>query len=118
MPADSISTDPISTDPDALVVFVTAPDTEVAAALARAVVEEGLAACGNLVPGLRSIYRWQGEICDEAEVLILFKTRAERFEALRDRIEALHPYDCPEVIALPVVGGSAAYLQWIAENTA
>jgi periplasmic divalent cation tolerance protein len=108
----------MTAESDALVVLVTAPDTEVAASLARAMVAEGLAACGNLVPGLRSIYRWQGEICDEAEVLILFKTRAGRFAALRDRIEALHPYDCPEVIALPVVGGSAAYLQWIADNTA
>jgi periplasmic divalent cation tolerance protein len=103
---------------DALVVLVTAPDADVAATLTRAIVDEGLAACGNLIPGLRSIYRWQGAICDEAEVLILFKTRAERFPALRDRIVSLHPYDCPEVIALTVADGSAAYLRWIAENTA
>jgi periplasmic divalent cation tolerance protein len=94
-------------------VLMTAPSAEVAATIARAVVGEGLAACVNIVPGVRSIYRWQGEVCDDAEVLCVIKTRAERFEALRARIAALHPYEVPEIIALPIAAGSAPYLAWI-----
>jgi periplasmic divalent cation tolerance protein len=102
---------------DALVVFVTAPTAEKAAELARALVEERLAACGNVVSGLRSIYRWQGKVEDEAEALLVLKTTRACFEALRDRILALHPYQVPEVLALPVEAGSAAYLAWIAGET-
>jgi len=102
---------------DALVVLVTAPSAEKAAELARALVEERLAACGNVVPGLRSIYRWQGKVEDEAEALLVLKTTRARFEALRERILALHPYEVPEVLALPVEAGSAAYLAWIAGET-
>lgn len=103
---------------DALVVLVTTPTAEKAAELARAVVAERLAACGNVVPGLRSIYRWQGEVQEDAEALLVLKTTRSRFEALRDRILALHPYEVPEVIALPVEAGSAAYLAWISGATA
>ncbi|WP_242393714.1 divalent-cation tolerance protein CutA [Anaeromyxobacter oryzisoli] len=103
---------------DALVVLVTAPSPEKAAELARAVVEARLAACGNVVPGLRSIYRWEGTVHEDAEALLVLKTTRGRFEALRDRILALHPYQVPEVLALPVEAGSAAYLDWIAGETA
>ena len=102
---------------DAVVVLVTAPTAELAAELARAVVEERLAACGNVLPGVRSIYRWEGKVQDEPEVLLVLKTRRDRFAALRDRILALHPYELPEVIALPVEAGSDAYLDWIARST-
>jgi periplasmic divalent cation tolerance protein len=102
---------------DAVVVLVTAPTPERAAEIARAVVEERLAACGNVVPGLRSIYRWEGKVQDDEEALLLLKTTRDRFEALRERVLALHPYDMPEVIALPVEAGSAAYLGWIAAET-
>lgn len=102
---------------DALVVLVTAPSPEAAAELARALVGERLAACGNVVPGLRSIYRWEGKVHDDAEALLVLKTTRARFEALRDRVLALHPYDVPEVIALPVEAGSARYLAWIAGET-
>lgn len=102
---------------DALVVLVTAPTPQRAAEIARAVVEERLAACGNVVPGLRSIYRWEGKVQEEEEALLLLKTTRARFEALRDRVLALHPYDVPEVLALPVEAGSAAYLDWIAAET-
>jgi periplasmic divalent cation tolerance protein len=94
-------------------VLMTAPSAEVAAEIARTLVGEGLAACVNTVPGVRSIYRWKGEVCDDAEVLCVIKTRAERFEALRARIVALHPYEVAEVIALPIVAGNAPYLAWI-----
>jgi periplasmic divalent cation tolerance protein len=94
-------------------VLMTAPSAEVAATIARALVGEGLAACVNVVPGVRSIYSWKGEVCDDAEVLCVVKTRADRFEALRARAVALHPYEVPEVVALPIVAGSAPYLAWI-----
>lgn len=101
---------------DTRVVLVTAPDVDTAAGLVRTLVEERLAACGNLVPGVRSIYRWEGKICDEAEVLLVLKTTAPLADALRDRILALHPYACPEVLVLPVEGGHAAYLAWVREQ--
>ncbi len=100
-----------------LVVLITTPTPEVAAQIARALVEERLAACGNVVPGLRSIYRWEGMIHDDAEALLVLKTTRDRFEALRERALALHPYDVPEVIALPIEAGSAPYLEWIAAET-
>ena len=101
---------------DAIVVLVTAPTADKAAELARALVEEGLAACGNLVPGVRSIYRWEGKVQDEAEVLLVLKSRAPLFPALRERVVALHPYQCPEVLRLDVADGHAPYLRWIADN--
>jgi len=96
-----------------VVVLVTAPTVEVAAEIARALVGDGLAACVNIVPEIRSIYRWQGELCDDGEVLCVVKARAERFEALRARVVSLHPYEVPEIIALPLVAGHAPYLAWI-----
>lgn len=104
--------------PDAFVlVLVTVPNLDVAATIARAVVDEKLAACVNIVPGLRSIYAWQGKVCDEAEVLCMMKTRRALFSALRDRVIALHPYDVPEVIALPLGDASAPYLAWLDSET-
>jgi len=99
---------------EALVVLCTAPTAEVAAELARALVEARLAACGNVVPGVRSIYRWQGRVEDEPEVLLVLKTTRERYPALRDELVRRHPYEVPEVLALPVEAGSAPYLAWLA----
>lgn len=101
---------------DAIVVLVTTPNEEKAAELARVLVEERLAACGNIVPRLRSIYRWEGKIHDEAEVLLVLKTERAKFEALRQRVVSLHPYEVPEVIALEITGGHLPYLQWIADG--
>lgn len=98
---------------EARVVLMTAPDGETGARIARALVEERLAACVNVVPGVRSIYRWQGRIEDDAEVLLIAKTHADRCEELAARVRALHPYDLPEVIALAVAGGSSDYLAWL-----
>jgi periplasmic divalent cation tolerance protein len=102
---------------DAILVFVTAPSAEKAAEIARVLVDERLAACGNVVPGLRSIYRWEGKVHDDAEALLLLKTTRERFDALRDRVVALHPYEVAEVIAIRVEAGSAPYLRWIGDQT-
>jgi len=102
---------------DFVVVFVTAPSAEVAGSLAKALVTEKLVACVNILPGLRSIYAWEGKVCDEEEVLCVLKTRRELFPRLRDRVTALHPYQVPEIIALPLVDGSAPYLAWLRDET-
>ncbi|MEO6771666.1 MAG: divalent-cation tolerance protein CutA [Kofleriaceae bacterium] len=96
-----------------VVVISTFPSSEQAAEVARVLVAEHLAACVNLVPAVRSIYRWQGEVHDDAEVLAIVKTTAERAPALCERLVALHPYEVPEAIVLPVTAGHAAYLAWI-----
>lgn len=98
----------------ARVVLVTTPDDDVARRIARAVVEERLAACGNIVPALISIFRWQGAVQEEREALLVLKTTIDRFDALRERVIELHPYDVPEVLALGVEQGHAQYLDWLA----
>lgn len=103
---------------DSIVVFVTAPNEETAAGIARTLVEERLAACGNIVRGLRSIYRWNEKVEDESEVLLILKTRASHFDSLRARVVELHPYECPEVIQLDITAGHAPYLAWIQASTA
>jgi periplasmic divalent cation tolerance protein len=95
------------------VVLVTAPDVETAAELGRMLVAEHLAACVNVVPGVRSIYRWEGSVQDEAEVLLVIKTWAARCQALAARVKDLHPYDLPEVLELLLSAGSTAYLDWV-----
>jgi periplasmic divalent cation tolerance protein len=102
---------------DALELHVTMPDKGRATSLARALVEEGLAACVNLVPGVRSIYQWGGKMQEEEEVLCLIKTRHAVFERARDRILALHPYEVPEILAFAVDEGSATYLEWLKKST-
>ena len=97
-----------------IVVFSTFPNEDKAADIARTLVSEQLCACVNLVPPVRSIYRWQGEICDERETLAIIKTTRERFDALQERLIELHPYEVPEVIALPVEAGHPPYLDWVA----
>ena len=99
------------------VVMMTAPDEAVAATITSTVVEEKLAACGNLIPKIRSIYRWQDQLCDDSEVLVLFKTSESCFEALKKRLIDLHPYDCPEVLQIEVRGGSSDYLSWVMNQT-
>jgi periplasmic divalent cation tolerance protein len=99
-----------------IVVLSTVERAEDAERIARELVERGLAACVNVVPGLVSIYRWKGELERAEERLLLIKTRAERFEALREALVALHPYDVPEVLALPITEGHAPYLAWLDEN--
>ncbi|HYS08664.1 MAG TPA: divalent-cation tolerance protein CutA [Myxococcales bacterium] len=102
---------------DAVLVLTTLPNSEAAAELANRLVSEKLAACANILPALRSIYRWQGKVQDENEVLVLLKTQVRQYEALKSRILALHPYDLPEVIAIPVERGHQAYLDWIVKET-
>jgi periplasmic divalent cation tolerance protein len=100
-----------------VVILCTAPDAEVGAELGRGLVDEQLAACVNIVPGVRSIYRWQGATKDDSEVQLLIKTRRGRFEAVAQWLGAHHPYTEPEIIALPILVGTASYLGWLHEQT-
>lgn len=101
-----------------LLCLSTCPDTESAARIARVLVEERLAACVNRIPGVASTYRWQGEIHEDAEVLLVIKTTRERFDALRARLLELHPYEVPELIALDIIDGHAPYLDWLRAQSA
>jgi len=102
---------------DFIVAFVTVPDEEVATTLARALVTEKLVACVNILRGMRSIYGWQGKVCDDSELLCLLKTRRALFPALCERVLDLHPYQVPEIIALPLTLGNEAYLAWLRDET-
>lgn len=103
--------------PEASLVLVTAPNQTDARAIARALVGDGLAACVNILGPVRSIYRWRGAIEDEAEYLLLIKTRASLYARLERRVRELHSYEVPEVIALGIESGSAPYLKWMLEAT-
>jgi len=100
------------------VVYCTCDDRAQAIALARGLVAERLAACVNVVPGLTSVYQWQGEVCEDSELLLIVKTTRETRPALQRWLEANHPYDVPEILALPVAGGAQPYLQWVLDETA
>jgi periplasmic divalent cation tolerance protein len=102
---------------DAIMILSTVPDAEKAGEIARALVEEHLVACVNIVPGLRSIYRWEGKLADEAEVLCIIKTARDRFDQVAARIRQMHPYSVPEIIALPIVKGFEPYLEWVRKST-
>ena len=101
---------------DAVVILVTAGSEAEAETIAKALVEEQLAACVNILSPIRSIYRWQGQVADDREWLLLIKTQAERFAAVEAQVKALHSYQVPEVIALPIVAGAEGYLRWLQES--
>lgn len=100
-----------------LLCLCTCPDAASARAIADALVEERLAACVSRLPGLQSTYRWQDGIEHDEEVLLLIKTSADRLDELTARVQALHPHELPELIAVEVAGGLAPYLAWVAEQT-
>jgi len=102
---------------EALVIYITAPNEEEGAKIARALVEERLAGCVNIVKPIRSIYRWQEDIEDDTETLLIVKTQKQLFESLENRVRELHSYTVPEIIAVPVVEGSKDYLKWLEEVT-
>lgn len=98
---------------DVVVVLVTGPDQQTLEKLARRLVEERLAACVNVIPRVRSVYRWQGDVHEDDEALAVLKTTRSAIGPLRDRIHELHPYDLPEFLVLPLEAGSEAYLRWV-----
>jgi periplasmic divalent cation tolerance protein len=98
---------------DTFILVLTTVATEAqAATLARSIVSAGLAACVQIQP-IRSVYRWKGEVCDEPECLLMIKTAARRYAALEQHIKANHAYETPEIVQLPITGGSPQYLHWI-----
>lgn len=99
------------------VVLISTPGAEAGRRLARALVEERLAACGSVVPAVTSVYRWRGAIEEEEEALVVLKTTSGRVEPLTRRALELHPYEVPEIVALPVAGGNPRYLAWLSEET-
>lgn len=100
-----------------ILILCTAPDLATAERLGRGLVEAKLAACVNLLPGVRSIYTWKGAVEDAEEVQLLVKTTARRFEALEGFVREHHPYEVPELVVLPIEGGGASYLAWLREST-
>lgn len=101
---------------DTVVVLVTVPSADEGLRLAKTLVEEHLAACVNVVPGVRSVFFWEGRLQEEAEALLVMKTERARYEALQRRILDLHSYSVPEILALPVESGSPAYVAWVRES--
>jgi len=100
-----------------IVCLVTIDDMDKATLIARALVEKGLAACVNIIPEIRSIYSWKGHICDDAERLMIIKSRGDLFDELKDVIKTLHSYEVPEIIALEIDKGLPSYLKWIDDTT-
>jgi periplasmic divalent cation tolerance protein len=98
---------------NAMIVLTTTDDSELAGRIAKALVETGEAACVNIVPGIRSIYRWEGKICDEGESLLIIKSAAEKFDRIRSLIRSLHSYQVPEVVAVSIAEGDSEYLHWL-----
>lgn len=104
-----------SREAEALIVLTSASDAQSAESLARGLITRRVSACVNIVPQVRSIYHWQGEICDESEVLLLIKTTAEHYPSLEKALVELHAYDVPEVVALPASEIHGPYARWLRE---
>jgi periplasmic divalent cation tolerance protein len=100
-----------------IVIYITTGSVNEAKKIGRALVEEKLAACSNIISPIRSIYSWQGKICDDKEALMILKTRKKLFNQIVKRVEKLHSYDVPEIIAMPIIEGSSKYLSWLNEET-
>ncbi len=103
--------------PSIRLVLTTLPNAEIAGALARSLVEEGLAACVNILAPCRSVYRWQGAVREDGEILLFIKTTAELYPAVETYLRKQHPYELPEIVALDVAAGLPDYLQWVAQST-
>ena len=101
---------------DKIVVLTTCDSQEKASGIARHLIDKRVAACVNIVPGARSVYRWKGEIEETSEWMLLIKSRRDLFDTLVAALRSVHPYDVPEIVALPVVEGGRSYLDWIDES--
>ena len=103
---------------DTMLIYVTAPNADDALRLGRALVEERLAACANILPTMRSVYWWEGRLTEDDEAVLLLKTRADLAERLTARARELHGYTCPCIVAVPIAGGNPAFLEWVRAETA
>jgi periplasmic divalent cation tolerance protein len=108
----------MAADPEFTLVLTTAGSPAEAGKIARTTVEQRLAACVQIVAPVTSVFRWDGEIREEEEQILIIKTRTERLPALQEAILAMHSYDCPEIVEIPVAGGFAGYLDWVRKETA
>lgn len=111
LPSNSLETT------DIVMIYVTVPDKDVGRTIAHALVSEKLCACTNILPGIESIYFWDGKVITDEELLLLIKTRASLLPEVTRRVKEMHPYDECEVVAVPVVGGSGSYLKWVRDST-
>ncbi len=102
---------------DVLIAFCTFPDAEIAGKVARELVELRLAACGNVLSQVHSIYRWEGKVESSDEVLVIFKLARSSYPEFENKIRAMHPYEVPEIIAFPLTNGLPAYLEWVIESS-
>jgi len=102
---------------DKILVMITAGSEEEGARIAEALLEERLIACANLVGGIRSLYRWKGQVCDDREILLLCKTQRQLFPRLSGKVKSIHSYEVPEIIALPLIEGWQPYLDWVEQET-
>jgi len=100
-----------------IIIYITTGSINEAKKIGRVLVEEKLVACSNIISPIRSIYRWQGKICDDKEALMVLKTKKKLFKQIIKRVEKLHSYDVPEIIAMPIIEGSSKYLSWLNEET-
>mmetsp|Transcript_34117 Transcript_34117/g.65173 ORF Transcript_34117/g.65173 Transcript_34117/m.65173 type:complete len:169 (-) Transcript_34117:101-607(-) len=103
--------------PAAVAVYVTVPDKDTGKKVATALIESKLAACVNMIPGVESMYWWQGKVETDQELLLMIKSRASLVDQISAKVQAVHPYDTPEVIAVPITEGSAPYMKWLIEST-
>ncbi|XP_056844170.1 protein CutA, chloroplastic isoform X2 [Raphanus sativus] len=115
--SSSIKMEESSKTVPSIVVYVTVPNREAGKKLANSIVREKLAACVNIVPGVESVYEWEGKVQSDSEELLIIKTRQSLLESLTEHVNANHEYDVPEVIALPITGGSDKYLEWLKNST-
>ena len=100
-----------------IVILITCSSADEAEKISSSLLDKKLIACANIVPGIRSLFRWQGEMCSENEVLLILKTTADKFDLILTTVQDQHSYDTPEVIALPIIKGSEKYLKWISDET-
>jgi periplasmic divalent cation tolerance protein len=101
----------------AIIIFITASSSEEAQKIATALVEEKLVACVNIIPQIKSVYWWEGKVCQDDEVMLISKTKQSLFSTLMNRVKALHSYEVPEIISFPISEGSPEYLSWIENVT-
>ncbi len=101
-----------------ILVMITAGTEDEGAKIAKVLLEAHLIACANLVGGIRSLYRWEGKVCDDPEILLLCKTVRKHLSALSEKVKSIHSYDVPEIIAFPIEGGWRPYLDWLEQETA
>jgi periplasmic divalent cation tolerance protein len=104
--------------PDVVIVLTTVPSQDIGEEIGRALVDERLAACVNVLPPMVSVYRWKGAVQRDIECQVVMKTARARLDVLQERLGALHPYDLPEFVVVPIEGGDPAYLAWVVEQTA